>query len=197
MNEVNKMQNPVESAYEGLVSRIRSEEGGYLSQMLANWLNRRSALPDGLGLEPGEFQELLDHYLERVTLPFKAPSGLLLDESRLPERAELERFLGDSQLHPTRQERLWVKVLVAGLTGSDHLWQDMGFFSRTELSGFLLRFFPLMAKKNDKNMKWKKFIYKQLCEIEEVGYTCRSPSCEVCADYANCFETEPATEPEK
>ncbi len=38
-------------------------------------------------------------------------------------------------------------------------------------------------------MKWKKFIYKQLCITEGI-YTCRAPSCEVCADYADCFGPE-------
>jgi NifQ. len=39
------------------------------------------------------------------------------------------------------------------------------------------------------DMKWKKFIYKQLCEAEGL-YVCRAPSCEVCKDYDQCFGKE-------
>jgi nitrogen fixation protein NifQ len=51
------------------------------------------------------------------------------------------------------------------------------------------RNFPTLAAKNVHNMKWKKFLYKQLCATEGV-YVCRSPSCEVCADYDACFGPE-------
>ena len=73
--------------------------------------------------------------------------------------------------------------------GRDHLWQDMGLWSRDQLSSLMLRNFPTLAQQNTQNMKWKKFIYKQLCDAEGI-YTCRAPSCEVCADYAACFGPE-------
>jgi nitrogen fixation protein NifQ len=38
-------------------------------------------------------------------------------------------------------------------------------------------------------MKWKKFLYRQLC-LEEGIYVCRAPSCEVCKDYDLCFGPE-------
>jgi nitrogen fixation protein NifQ len=49
--------------------------------------------------------------------------------------------------------------------------------------------FEPLALRNDKDMKWKKFLYKQLCEAEGI-YVCRAPSCEVCVDYDNCFGNE-------
>jgi len=49
--------------------------------------------------------------------------------------------------------------------------------------------FPELAAKNVKDMKWKKFLYKQLCEAEGI-YLCRAPSCEVCIDYPKCFGSE-------
>jgi nitrogen fixation protein NifQ len=47
----------------------------------------------------------------------------------------------------------------------------------------------VLKARNDRDMKWKRFFYKQLCNQEGV-YTCRSPSCEVCADYVRCFGPE-------
>ncbi|GBE11207.1 nifQ [bacterium BMS3Abin12] len=49
--------------------------------------------------------------------------------------------------------------------------------------------FPELAARNDRNMKWKKFLYKQLCEREGI-HACRAPSCQVCIDYAQCFGPE-------
>ena len=72
---------------------------------------------------------------------------------------------------------------------SDHLWQDLGLWSRQDLSALMADNFPALKAKNDRDMKWKKFLYKQLCNQEGI-YTCRSPSCEVCADYQACFGPE-------
>ena len=35
--------------------------------------------------------------------------------------------------------------------------------------------------------KWKKFFYRQLCQQAEI-LICKSPSCAVCSDHAQCFE---------
>ena len=61
--------------------------------------------------------------------------------------------------------------------------------TRDDLTALMMRNFPALAGQNTRNMKWKKFLYKQLCETEGI-YTCRAPSCEVCVDYAQCFGPE-------
>lgn len=84
----------------------------------------------------------------------------------------------------------WLAEIVAcACMGMDHLWQDMGLWSRKELSELMHRNFPALAQRNDRDMKWKKFLYKQLCEQEGI-YVCRAPSCDVCSDYLNCFGPE-------
>ena len=52
--------------------------------------------------------------------------------------------------------------------------------------------FPTLAAKNTHDMKWKKFLYKQLCEAEGL-FLCRAPSCQVCADYGQCYGSEEQT----
>jgi nitrogen fixation protein NifQ len=85
---------------------------------------------------------------------------------------------------------IWLAdILIAGCLGDDHLWQDLGLWNRADLSQLMHQNFRSLALRNDKDMKWKKFLYKQLCETEGI-YTCRAPSCAVCADYANCFGPE-------
>lgn len=62
--------------------------------------------------------------------------------------------------------------------GNDHLWQEMGLWSRDQLSALMLRNFPSLAQRNMQDMKWKKFIYKQLCDAEGI-YTCRAKSVQI------------------
>jgi nitrogen fixation protein NifQ len=72
---------------------------------------------------------------------------------------------------------------------SDHLWQDRGLWSRADLIALMRRNFPALARRNVKDMKWKRFLYKQLCEAEGI-FTCRAPLCEACADFHVCFVPE-------
>ena len=71
----------------------------------------------------------------------------------------------------------------------NHLWQDLGLGSRSELSALMARWFPALVAKNAFDMKWKKFLYRQLCEREQL-LICRSPSCAVCSDHDLCFGPE-------
>jgi len=75
--------------------------------------------------------------------------------------------------------------------GDQHLWQDLRLSSRGELSALIGHWFPRLAAKNTHDMKWKKFLYKQLCLREEL-FICKAPSCVDCADQALCFGSEEA-----
>jgi nitrogen fixation protein NifQ len=71
----------------------------------------------------------------------------------------------------------------------DHLWQDLGLFERPELTRLLNRHFPQLAAGNTRNMKWKKYFYRCLCEAE--GFSlCTAPSCRECNDFDVCFGEE-------
>ena len=73
--------------------------------------------------------------------------------------------------------------------GDNHLWQDLQFNSRAELTALMRHWFPTLVAKNHADMKWKKFLYKQLCEREEI-FVCKAPSCAVCVDRPVCFGSE-------
>jgi nitrogen fixation protein NifQ len=81
------------------------------------------------------------------------------------------------------------EVVTNACMANDHLWQDLGLWSREYLSQLMRQNFPSLAAKNVHDMKWKKFLYKQLCDKEGIS-VCRSPSCEYCVDYLNCFGPE-------
>lgn len=60
---------------------------------------------------------------------------------------------------------------------------------RRELSQMIALNFPELARAKNRDMKWKKFLYRELCQREGI-YVCASPSCEACSDYAVCFGPE-------
>lgn len=92
----------------------------------------------------------------------------------------------------TREEGAAVAEAVAvACLGDNHLWQDLQFRSRAELTALMVRWFPSLVAKNHADMKWKKFLYKQLCEREAL-FVCKAPSCAVCVDRPVCFGPEEA-----
>lgn len=68
----------------------------------------------------------------------------------------------------------------------NHLWEDLGLATRPDLSKLLLRHFGAIAGKNTRNMRWKKFLYRSLCEAE--GFSmCPSPTCDACPEFDICY----------
>ena len=161
-----------------------------LARMLVTQVKGGGALPLGLGLEPEHFNALLARHfpgLPRLNAPHRSPP--CWDPRLLEEKEELTNLLS---LHRAGQDESegWLSVIVAtGCMANDHLWEDLGLWSRRDLSDLMVRNFPTLAARNHRDMKWKKFLYKQLCEQEGV-YLCRAPSCAVCRDYALCFGPE-------
>ena len=85
-------------------------------------------------------------------------------------------------------ERVALTVAVASL-GDNHLWQDLQLGSRAELSALMRHWFPALVARNVGDMKWKKFLYRELCKRADI-LICKSPSCAVCSDQALCFGPE-------
>jgi nitrogen fixation protein NifQ len=170
-------------------ARTAAANAAWLARMLASWEHGLGAMPDGLGLEPDEFRALIDTNFRPPTRPLTAPRRTPADFSGMPEKDDLESFLLTHAAPGDRRERAWMaRILVAGCLGRDHLWQDLGLGSRGDLTALINHNFPAIQRMNQHNMRWKKFLYKQLCEAEGI-HVCRSPSCGECVDYADCFPT--------
>ena len=161
----------------------------WLACMMASWCDGQGVLPDYMGLESGQFNELKKHFFPGCSIPEIATSGSKLDFSRMLEKEDLVNLLKQFSKPDTLETDWMIGIIVAGCLGSDHLWQDLGLWSRSQLSAMLQYNFPVLAEKNDKDMKWKKFLYKQLCQAEGL-YLCRAPSCNVCIDYSKCYGSE-------
>ncbi len=158
--------------------------------MLSSWQVGEGVLPLDFGLAKEDFNQLLmTHFPGLAQTLFDMPVRYS-DQQRDDEREDvLQLLLSYRVIRPAAEfeSASWMANIVAmACQGQDHLWQDLGLWSRDQLSQLMLHNFPALAAKNVNNMKWKKFIYKQLCITEGI-YTCRAPSCEVCADYDNCF----------
>ena len=125
-------------------------------------------------------------------LDWPALAGANRIESRsdeIEEVASLLREHADPAAGPQEASDAIAWAMACASLGDNHLWQDLGLPSRSELSALIGHWFPALAARNTQNMKWKKFFYKQLCEREDI-LICKAPTCGVCADHSVCFGPE-------
>ncbi|MBF0470149.1 MAG: nitrogen fixation protein NifQ [Gammaproteobacteria bacterium] len=161
----------------------------FLAQMLTSWALGMGSLSGWMGLSRLRFQEMMAYHFPRFDPQLLGEPNRWPDPERAQESTELRQLLQQGRTPGEREDPLLCDIVIAGCMGEDHLWQDLGLWSRKELSQLMQEQFAPLAKRNDKDMKWKKFLYKQLCETEGI-YTCRAPSCEQCHDYELCFGPE-------
>ncbi len=146
-----------------------------------------ASLTDALGLTGNELARLLAARFPLGALPFPlwregAPE---IEE----EEALLRELLDGCRARDDEAARWLVAIIARRSMRDDHLWQDLGLMNRGELSRMLARHFPTLAAGNVNNMRWKKFFYRRICELE--GFTlCSAPHCSVCKDFESCFGDE-------
>ena len=61
----------------------------------------------------------------------------------------------------------------------NHLYEDLGFNSRTEMGKFMKENFPTLAVQKPKDKLWKKFLYDSIGAV--------APACADCDDQITCF----------
>lgn len=159
----------------------------FLAHMIAGWALGEGVLPADFGLGRAPFAALLArHFPGLLWTPRNHDSpGPTLH----PEYEDLLRFMLDEADGQVAGSREMAVIVATACMGSEHLWQDLGLPSRRELSQMIALNFPALACANNRDMKWKKFLYRELCQREGI-YVCASPSCEACSDYAVCFGPE-------
>jgi nitrogen fixation protein NifQ len=85
--------------------------------------------------------------------------------------------------------RCLARIIAARTTLPGHLWVAMGLTERPQLTAAIRRHLPALAKANHRNMRWKRYLYKQICDLHG-GVMCKAPNCGVCSDYNLCFAGE-------
>ncbi|WP_410014925.1 nitrogen fixation protein NifQ [Sodalis sp. C49] len=161
----------------------------WLRRLLANHLAGSARFPAAMGLSPDQYQALA----RRVRLDPGSRGAVLQQQDALlallaRTRQQECQALGDwlAQYMCAGAEPLNRLLAVAAL-GFNHLWQDLGLASRGELRELMQACFPALVAMNDRNMRWKKFFYRQVCLAQTGELTCRSPSCDGCCEYTLCF----------
>lgn len=157
------------------------------AQMIASQMADVGALPPGLGLNEAEFSALLARHYPGIKLVADCEQNIA--DPRALERDDVLALLLEHRVGNNMSEQWMAQIVTSACMASDHLWQDLGLWSRDHLSRLMTQNFPSLAAKNVHDMKWKKFLYKQLCEREGIN-ACRAPSCEYCVDYLKCFGPE-------
>jgi nitrogen fixation protein NifQ len=161
----------------------------YLARILSSWLTEGGVLPADLGIGGESFRDMASRHFDSHPLVANPANKPQFDRERVPEWEDVVDLLLEFRAGKDVSEEWIAQIVAAACMGFDHLWQDLGLWNRSELSQLLSLNFPELALRNNKDMKWKKFLYKQLCERDGT-YVCRAPSCDVCADYQVCFGPE-------
>jgi nitrogen fixation protein NifQ len=178
----------LDSLYAGLMAHAAGLPNDELfAQMIVGQMGGSGALPPGLGLGEAEFAALLSRHFPGMRLVVRHAQQVT--DPRALERDDVLALLLEHRAFRDGSEEWMAEIVTAACMASDHLWRDLGLWSREHLSRLMTQNFPTLAVRNAHDMKWKKFIYKQLCEKEGIN-ACRAPSCEYCVDYLTCFGPE-------
>jgi len=148
-------------------------------------------LTERLGLSAEDLSGLLSSFTvgERIAGDNRAAAAEAAD----PEEVELIKNILLAHLVPGNEIGRWFAAMIARRAlEPNHLWEDLGLRNRGELTRLMGRHFASLAARNDKNMRWKRFIYRLMCEND--GFVmCATPVCTNCADYNSCFGAEEGT----
>jgi nitrogen fixation protein NifQ len=146
------------------------------------------SLGETLGLDGVALGELIERYAPEAASRLVCepqPRRIDFDEEEEQLRQLFQRHRADE----TRETDWLIDMLARRSMSANHLWQDLGLHSRAELNRLIASRLPELFARNAQNMKWKKFFFRCLCELE--GFTlCAAPSCGECSDYNACFGEE-------
>jgi nitrogen fixation protein NifQ len=111
----------------------------------------------------------------------------MTDVSHDEEVEDVYALLMEHASHPGVLSQHLARALAQASMGPNHLWEDLGLGNRDQLNALMQEYFTALKVLNAKNMRWKKFLYRMLCERADV-LICKSPHCEQCEDQPKCFE---------
>lgn len=82
--------------------------------------------------------------------------------------------------------RCLATILAHACLRPDHLWRDLGLSGRDAVSAMLTRYFPALVARNTANLRWKKFLARDLA-LARGDEPAPAPGCPGCEDYRQCF----------
>ncbi len=188
----NPIPQPAGKAGEGVYAELMAHAVGLpndvlYAQIICSQRDAVGAMPPNLGLDVAAFCALLNRHFPGMAL--NDSDAHIEPDPRALERDDVLALLLENRAMQDESEVWMADIVTTACMADDHLWQDLGLWSRDLLTRLMTQNFPDLAAKNVHDMKWKKFLYKQLCEREGIN-ACRAPSCEHCTDYLKCFGPE-------
>ena len=148
----------------------------------------QTSVIEGTGLDGRALGDLLASHFQGAHGLF-GPVDAMSTPSVPPDEERLRELLASNSTSGLRLEQ-WLAVIVARRAQRpNHLWQDLGLRERGELSLLMSRHFAPLAACNTQDMKWKKFLYRILCQDGGLS-TCTAPTCSECQDIEACFGEE-------
>lgn len=159
----------------------RADFAAILAHALRDHARGRGELTDLLGLEPAALQALVARWCPGLALPS------LLPLSPVPlEQADIATLLLWRGGRGGDEARWLAAILARRSLEPSHLWEDLGLPSRAHLGRLIARHFPRLHAANTRNMRWKRFFYRQICS-DNGGAMCLAPHCDDCTEKPLCF----------
>jgi nitrogen fixation protein NifQ len=171
-------------------------DAGFDRDILSNLLAHGQAEAQRLNVRASERLGLTsDQWVAMQLYLGKSSSDLPVEDATGPTDVDEEELMVRELLMRHRsipgEIGVWLSCIIArrGME-PNHLWEDLGLALRPDLSRLMDRHFHELAAKNTRNMRWKRFLYRALCE-EEGFSMCPSPTCDACSEFQICYSTEP------
>jgi len=190
------MRSCAAAHYAALTGRLPSQAGieediafdaHVFAAILAIGAAESGALGLQVGLHDGDLRVLMARWFPQVRPP--GPSFLAEDEDG-DDEIEMVRALLLANRTAASDDSRWLASMIARRAMErNHLWEDLGLRNRGELSRLLMRHFAPLARRNIRNMRWKRFFYRTLCEDDGL-VMCTTPVCASCGDFDLCFGGE-------
>ncbi|RJF66133.1 nitrogen fixation protein NifQ [Rhodopseudomonas palustris] len=172
---------------EAQIDDDRAFDRHVLASILSAAITEPGAITKRCGLSSDEFTALIIAHFAHVSVLL---SVLALDEAEIDDEAAMLRDLLLKHRSTTGEVGRWLAAMVARRAiEPEHLWEDLGLRDRSELTRLLNRHFAPLAQGNTRNMRWKRYFYRKLCEDDGL-VMCSTPSCAQCNDFAECFGDE-------
>lgn len=215
-----KANNVPPNHAQGVREKLLAHRGDYdefdihvMSCILANALAERSYHPitEALALTRNQLEDIITGIFPgSYQIDELVEEGATAGEDAVSE-AELRELLISYLSNESPIEEWIASVFARRCQVGDHMWRSIGLYSRDELTQAMLRYFRPLAQKNIQNLRWKRFIYKQMridnqqslekypyCDNcnrymvveDEQGNLSRYPYCAHCPDLAECSSTE-------
>jgi nitrogen fixation protein NifQ len=161
-----------------------------LASVLAAAMTETGSAAERSGLDADDLVMLVTQVFPHISVLFAVLAGAASGDEVEDEEAAMVRDLLLAHRSSSGDIGRWLAAMVARRAMEpNHLWEDLGLRDRSELTRLLNRHFAPLALGNTKNMRWKRYFYRKLCEDDGM-VMCSTPVCARCGDFNECFGDE-------